>query len=43
MTFWRKKLIFNVSDKIYKNVQKWEKVGFDGIFELPIVNLVNIE
>ena len=26
-----------------KNVQKWEKVSFDGIFELAIVDLVGIE
>ena len=47
LTFW-KKLIFNISDSTFwikknKTFQKWEKVRFDGLFELAIVDLVGIE
>ena len=48
--FWlfEKKLIFHVSDSTFyikknKNFKKWEKMSFDGIFELAIVILVGIE
>ena len=41
-------MIFNVSDSTFfikknKIVQKRDKVRFDGIFELAIVDLVGIE
>ena len=46
LTFW-KKLIFYVSDStLYqknKNFKKWEKMNFDGLFELAIDILVGIE
>ena len=47
LTFW-KTMIFNVSDSTFfyqknKIVQKWEKVRFDGIFEVAIADLVGIE
>ena len=47
LTFW-KKMIFHVSDSTFfikknKIVPKWEKVSFDGLFELAIVDLVGIE
>ena len=47
LTFW-KKLIFHVSDstlyiKKTKIFQKWEKMNFDGLFELAIDILVGIE
>ena len=47
LTFW-KKLIFHVSDSTFyikknKTFKKWEKMSFDGIFELAIVILVGIE
>ena len=43
-----KKNIFHVSDSTFVikkiiNVKKWEKVSFNGLFELTIVNLVGIE
>ena len=47
LTFW-KKLIFHVSDstlyiKKKKNFKKWEKMNFDGLFELAMDILVGIE
>ena len=44
VSFW-KKLIFHVSDSTFfiKKMKKWEKMSFDGLFELVIVDLVGIE
>ena len=33
----------NILDQKNKNFKKWEKMSFDGIFELAIVILVGIE
>ena len=47
LTFWKKtdfkRFWLNIFYQKWIKVQKWEKVSFDGIFEIPIDNLLSIE
>ena len=47
LTFWKKKdfsrFWLNIFYQKNKIVPKWEKVSFDGLFELAIVDLVGID
>ena len=47
LTFWKKidfsRFWLNILYQKNKNFKKWEKMSFDGIFELAIVILVGIE